>query len=372
MTIKNIIGPKAYIHVDRLKTNLSLIKDEIGDKALMLVVKANGYGHGALNITDSLKEENNIIFCVFTIEEALELRNNNIKNNIFIFSKMQSSWLQIAHENNFWINLTCFEDLDDILEYYKKFNGAPKIHIKFDTGMTRLGFDLKDAGSLFNILNQNKFLPIEGIYSHLSTADEGDLTYAFHQLNKFNEIVELGVKTGLYFKYIHCSNSGAILNLPNSYFNTVRVGMLLYGVAPSNEVKMKQNYLPVMSFCGPIIHVRRVPSNTPVSYGGKYITSEETYIGIIQTGFADGFPRPWYEDGYVSYKGSNYKIAGRVCMDQLMVDFGDVKPRIGEEVLFFGEKGDDKILIEDIAEKIFTTTYVLLVGIQGRTVRINI
>ena len=372
MTYKNIIGPKAYIHVNRLKSNLSLIKEKIGDKALMLVVKANAYGHGSLNITKSLKEDKSIIFCVFTIEEALELRENNIKNNIFIFSKMQSSWLKIAHDNNFWINITCFEDLHDTIEYYKRFNGAPKIHLKFDTGMTRLGFDSNDAESLFNILNQNKFLPVEGIYSHLSTADEGDLTFSFKQLNKFNEIVESGKRSGLNFKYIHCSNSGAILNLPKSYFNTVRVGMLLYGVAPSSEVKVNQSYLPVMSFCGPVINVRKVPANTPVSYGGKYLTYKETYIGVIQTGFADGFPRPWYEHGFVSYRGNNYKIAGRVCMDQLMIDFGNMKPNIGEEVLFFGEKGEDKIKIEDIANKIFTTTYVLLVGIQGRTERINI
>ena len=372
MIYKDNVGPKAYIHVNRLKNNLSLIKDEIGDKSLMIVVKANGYGHGVLNITNSLKEDKSIIFCVFTIEEAMELRKNNIKNNILIFSKIQPSWLKTAHENNFWINLTCFEDLDNIIEYHKRFNGAPKIHLKFDTGMTRLGFDLNDAEALFITLNKNKILPIEGIYSHFSTADEGDLTFALKQLSKFNKIVELGVKSGLRFKHIHCSNSGAILNLPDSYFNTVRVGMLLYGVAPSNEVEMSKNYLPVMSFCGSIIHVRRVPSNTPVSYGGKYITSEETYIGVIQTGFADGFPRPWYEDGFVSYKGNNYKIAGRVCMDQLMVDFGDIKPKIGEEVLFFGEKGKDKIPIEDIAEKILTTTYVLLTGIHGRTKRINI
>lgn len=367
-----MIGPKAYIHINRLKNNLSLIKDHIGDKSLMVVVKANGYGHGALNITNSLKNDGKIIFCVFTIEEALELRQNDIKNNILIFAKIQSSWIKIAHKNNFWINLTCFEDLEILFKYYSKYNESPKIHLKFDTGMTRLGFNFKDAENLFDILNQNKYLPIEGIYSHFSTADEGDLTFSNKQLMKFNEILESGTKRGLDFKYIHCSNSGALINIPNSYFNTVRVGMLLYGVSPSNEVEINQNYQPVMSFCGPIIFVRKVPPNTPVSYGGKYLTSKETNIGVIQTGFADGFPRSWYEKGYISYKGKYHKIAGRICMDQLMVDFGSVEPNIGDEVLFFGERENDKIKIEDIADKIGTTTYVLLVGIQGRTKKINI
>ena len=189
-----MIGPKAYIHIDRLKDNLSNIKNGIGNKSLMVVVKADGYGHGALNIARALKNEDKIIFCVFTIEEALELRNDGITNNIFIFSKMQSSWLKIAYEKEFWINLTSFEDLNEVLSFYSNYKICPKIHIKFDTGMTRLGFDLNDAESLFILIKQNKDIPIEGIYSHLSTADEGDLSFALNQLNKFNKIIQSGKK----------------------------------------------------------------------------------------------------------------------------------------------------------------------------------
>jgi alanine racemase len=365
-----MIGPKAYIHIDRLKNNLSNIKNQIGNKSLMVVVKADGYGHGAVTIARALKNEDKIIFCVFTIEEALELRNNGISNNIFIFSKMHSSWLEIAYEQDFWINLTSFDDLNEVSNFYAKNKVCPKIHIKFDTGMTRLGFDLNDAEALFNILTRNKDIPIEGIYSHLSTADEGELSFASNQLNKFINVIESGEKNGIYFKYIHCSNSGAIINFPNSLFNTVRVGMLLYGLSPSDEVEINKEYKPVMSFCGPIIFVRKVPAGTPVSYGGKYITSKSTNIAVIQTGFADGFPRAWFRHGYVSYRGNYYKIAGRVCMDQLMVDFEDVNPVIGEEVLFFGENENNNIPLEKIAKEISSTTYVLLVGIQGRTKKI--
>lgn len=367
-----MIGPKAYIHIDRLKNNLSNIKKEIGDKSLMVVVKADGYGHGALTIARALRNENKIIFCVFTIEEALELRDGGITNNVLIFSKMQPSWLKIAYQKDFWINLTSFEDLNEVLKFYEKYKACPKIHIKFDTGMTRLGFDLNEAEPLFELLKLNKHIPIEGIYSHLSTADEGDLSFALNQLNKFNKVIESGKKNKINFKYIHCSNSGAIINLPNSWFNTVRVGMLLYGVSPSSDVQIKKEYKPVMSFCGPIIFIRRVSAGTPVSYGGKYITSKRTNIAVVQTGFADGFPRQWFKHGYISYKGSYYKIAGRVCMDQLMIDFEDVNPKIGEEVLFFGEKDNDAIPIEKLAKEISSTTYVLLVGIQGRTEKIKI
>ena len=143
--------------------------------------------------------------------------------------------------------------------------------------------------------------------------------------------------------------------------------MLAYGVAPSDEVPMEVNAEPVMSYCGPVVNLRKVPKNTPVSYGGIYVTESETNIGVIQMGFADGLPRSWFENGYVSYNGKNYKIAGRICMDQFMVDFRDTEPTIGDEVLIFGKKKNDFIPIETIAKKIDTTTYVLLTAIRGRT-----
>ena len=169
---------------------------------------------------------------------------------------------------------------------------------------------------------------------------------------------------------MHCSNSGAILNLQESYFNMIRVGILLYGALPSNEIQNDINVKPVMSFCGSIVNLRRVSKGTPVSYGGAYKTSKDTNIGVVQTGFADGLPRNWYKDGYVSYKGNHYKIVGRICMDQLMIDFNEENPKDGDEVLFFGKKDRDEIKVEDIAEKIGTTTYVLLTAIQGRTKRV--
>ena len=122
------------------------------------------------------------------------------------------------------------------------------------------------------------------------------------------------------FKFIHCSNSGAVLNLEKSYFNMVRVGMLLYGALPSNEVNDNIGIKPVMSFCGSIVNLRRVKKGTQISYGGVYKTKQETNIGVVQAGFADGIARDWYKKGFISYKGKRYKIAGRICMDQLMID----------------------------------------------------
>ena len=284
-----------------------------------------------------------------------------------IFSRLNIDWLHKAYEYDYWVNACHFDDLKTLKEFYYKYNVCPKIHLEFDTGMTRLGFSQNEANKVFKFISENNFLLVEGIYSHFATADEGDISFADYQLKIFNSIISLSRNFNLSFKYMHCSNSGALLNLPNSYFNTIRVGMLAYGIAPSNEVSMYLEVKPVLSFCGPIVNVRRVQSLTPISYGSTYETKKSTNIGVIQMGFADGFPRPWYQNGYVSYEGNHYKIAGRVCMDQFMVDFGNIEPDIGDEVLVFGKKNNDKIPLEVIADKIMTTTYVLLTSIHGRT-----
>ena len=362
-----MFGPKAYIHSSRIKKNISEIKKNNCGKNLMVVVKANGYGHGLLNIVNILKNDKKIIFCTFSINEALEIRSSGIKNNILLFSKLQNDWIDKASKNDIWVNASHFDDLKLLIDYYKRNQSCPKIHLKFDTGMTRLGFDIKDQNNVIDYINDNSFLPVEGIYSHFSTADEGDPTFVEIQLLRFNSILKTGKQKGFSFKYIHCSNSGAILNNYGPSFNTVRVGMLAYGVAPSDEVSMEINVEPVMSYCGPVVNLRRVPKNTPVSYGGIYVTEKETNIGVIQMGFADGLPRSWFENGYVSYNGKKYKIAGRICMDQFMVDFGHTEPKIGDEILIFGKRKNDFIPIEKIAKKIDTTTYVLLTAIHGRT-----
>jgi alanine racemase len=367
----NLIGPKAYINTGRLKQNLWNIRRHVGDRTIMCVVKANGYGHGAIQIAKAISREPGIIFGVFAVEEAVELRENGLENDIFIFSRMQAEFIPKAIELNLILNACAMKDLGALAQYKTEHQSVPKFHIKFDTGMTRLGFDQKDQNEIFSFIKESVLKP-QGIYSHFATADEGDLSYAESQLNQFNKILETSKSYEIEFTYIHCSNSGAILNVPEAYFNLIRVGMLLYGVSPSDEVPMDVDVEPVMSFCGPIVNVRKVIAGTQVSYGGVYTTKKDTNIGVIQTGFADGFPRPWYEKGFVSYKGQYFRIAGRVCMDQLMVDFGDTEPEEGEEVLFFGKKDGNEIPVEMIAKEIASTTYILLTAIHGRTKRVVI
>ena len=361
------IGPKAYIHLDRCISNLENIQKKVGDCALLCVVKANAYGHGSIAIAKSISDHENVHFAVFSIGEAVELREANIENDIIVFSRIQSDYIDIAYKNNLILNLSSLDDIQNIKSYILKTGRCPRYHIKFETGMTRLGVDINDANLLYEKITKELTIHPEGIYTHFATADEGDLSYAKKQLSKFKDVVDLADNYKIKYKYVHCSNSGVILNLEEAYFNMIRVGMLLYGALPSDEVQNDINIKPVMSFCGSIVNLRRVAKGTPVSYGSVYTTSKDTNIGVIQTGFADGFPRPWYEQGYVHYLGNEYKIAGRVCMDQLMVDFGETIPKIGDEVLFFGANNLGNISVETISNNINSTPYVLLTAIGGRT-----
>jgi len=365
-----MLGPEAIIHLDRLKNNYRIIKKHIGNRRVMAVVKANAYGHGVIPVVNALRSVGVDYFAVFSFDEAVELRDAGIEEEVLIFSRLTKDMLAEASERNITLNLSWKDDLTILKEFRRSSGRSPKIHFKVDTGMTRLGVQFHEAVSLLEEIKEAPAIRCEGIYSHYATADEGDLSYARYQLKRFNEVLRAATSLGYHFKYIHFSNSGAVLNLPDSWFNMVRVGMLLYGAFPSDEVPMDLPITPVMEFTGPIVAVRPVPAGTHVSYGGVYRTERDTNIGVIQTGFADGFPRPWYVDGTVAYKGKRYKIAGRVCMDQFMVDFGDCVPAVGEKVLFFGQNDTDVLRVEEIAQAIQSTTYVLLTAVGGRTRRI--
>ncbi|MEA1881733.1 MAG: alanine racemase [Candidatus Marinimicrobia bacterium] len=365
-----MVGPKAKIHLDRLKVNYDLVQKHVLGKPIMAVVKANGYGHGGVVCAKALEEYGYQFFAVFTLDEGIELREAGIKSDILTFSRLDTSRIDVAVAHRLTLNISHKLDLSALLAYSKSNGVCPTVHLKVDTGMTRLGIDVDDAKQLIQNLKDNPQIPCEGIYSHHATADEGDLSYAIEQESKFNSVLDIANKIGYSFEYIHFSNSGAILNMDQSPYNIVRVGMLLYGAFPSDEVPTDLPIQPVMEFRAPVVEVRQVPAGTPVSYGGVYSTKFETHIGVIQCGFADGFPRAWYADGYVSYKGKQFKIAGRVCMDQFMVDFEDTQPLVGDEILLIGEVGNDVVRMETIAKKINSTPYVLATAIGGRTERI--
>jgi len=362
----NYFGPKIFIDLQNLVNNYQKLVEKINGLSVMATVKANAYGHGAVEISKALEKEGVRYLAVFTIDEAIELRDSGIKSDIFIYSKMDPNRLKEVEENDLTINVSSFDDLNTLND----FHGKIKAHLKFDTGMTRLGIPFIKAEDFLKKAINTSSLNIEGLYSHFATADEGELSYAKNQLDQFNEILKIADHLEIKPKFIHCSNSGAILNLPESRFNMVRAGMLLYGAFPSDEVPHNISIEPVMSMTAPVVEVRDVKKGTLISYGGAYKTTSDTRIAVVQAGFADGVPRPWYVEGYVLFKGKKLKITGRICMDQLMIDVGKNNISYGDEVLIFGSNKNGSIDINDIAKSIDSTSYVLVTSIGIRPKRI--
>lgn len=365
-----MFGPRAIIHLDNLVHNYNLIKRHVNGKRLMTVVKANAYGHGAVPVAKALKQAGSDYFAVYTVSEAIELREAGISDDIMIFSRTDRDEIAVAADYGLTLIISWEDDLDWFTEFYRKTGRCPKLHLKIDTGMTRLGVPWEAVPELLEKIQQTPGIELEGMYSHFATADEGDPSYAEFQLANFNHCVDAAEEIGMPIKYIHFSNSGAVLSHPDAWFDLIRVGMLLYGAFPSDEVPRDMPIKPVMDFRASITTVREVKAGTQISYGGVYAPATDTTIGVIQCGFADGFPRPWYETGHVMWKGRKFKIAGRVCMDQFMVNFEGEHPEVGEEVLIFGDDGENVIHTEEISKAIGLTPYTLLTAIHGRTKRV--
>ena len=360
------LGPKVYIDLLQLKKNCHIVKSEVGEIPIMATVKANAYGHGAVEVSKALEQEGVRYLAVFTIDEGIELRDAGIKTDIFIYAKFDPTRVQEASKHNLTLNISSFDDLKAL----KAHNGnSVKVHLKIDTGMTRLGVPYEQAEDFLKEANQIESIELEGLYSHFATADEGDLSYANSQLSKFNDIIEISKKLDISFAFIHCSNSGAILNVQDSRFNMVRAGMLLYGAFPSDEVPQELPIKPVMTFTAPVVEIRDVKAGTQISYGGVYTTKSDTRIAVIQAGFADGIPRPWYIDGFVKFQNQDFKITGRICMDQLMIDIGTADIKYGDEILIFGSNEHGSIDINHIAKKIDSTSYVLVTALGIRPKR---
>ena len=360
------LGPKVYIDLLQLKKNYQIVKSEVGEIPIMATVKANAYGHGAVEVSKALEQEGVRYLAVFTIDEGIELRDAGIKTDIFIYAKFDPTRVQEASKHNLTLNISSFDDLKAL----KAYNGnSVKVHLKIDTGMTRLGVPYEQAEDFLKEANQIESIELEGLYSHFATADEGDLSYANSQLSKFNDIIEISKKLDISFAFIHCSNSGAILNVQDSRFNMVRAGMLLYGAFPSDEVPQELPIKPVMTFTAPVVEIRDVKAGTQISYGGVYTTKSDTRIAVIQAGFADGIPRPWYIDGFVKFQNQDFKITGRICMDQLMIDIGTADIKYGDEILIFGSNEHGSIDINHIAKKIDSTSYVLVTALGIRPKR---
>ncbi len=353
------------IDLNKLKKNFHRIKRIVGKRKIIGAVKADAYGHGAVEVSKILEKEGIYALSVASFEEALKLRENGIKASILVLGYVVPSALPVAAK--FSIPVTLFDKrfIKRLGEY--RGDRVLNIHINVDTGMGRIGVAPEEVPEIIDALSVLPNVALQGIYTHLSTVDS-DTCYANEQLNVFEKILDKIKKKGVLPPIIHAANSAAILNLKRSYFNAVRPGLLLYGLTPLDE-PIKQ-FEPIMNFKTRAIYSRLVPKGTAISYGRAYITTKETLIATLPVGYADGYSRSLSNIGEVLIKKRRARIIGNITMDQMMIDVTDF-PYIhpGNEVVLIGKQGEEVITPYEIAKKINTINYEIVSRIGGRIPR---
>ncbi len=366
----------AEINIDALISNFREIKRITSkDAKIIVTVKADAYGHGFLEVSKALAEEGADGFAVALIEEGMQLRNNGFNQPVLVLGSIPEENYRQAVENN--ISLTVFskDAALDISATAVKCGKIAKIHMKLDTGMSRLGYVVgKDNEDLINEILEISKLPnieIEGVFSHFSTSDEKDDTYTRMQLEKFKRVCDELKKRGLSNIICHIANSGAIIMYPDSHMDMVRPGIILYGLYPSDEVdKSKLKLTPVMTLKTKITHIKTLEKGRGISYGKEYITEKETKVATVPIGYGDGYVRSTAKEGMMLVSGKKVRILGRICMDQCMIDVTNVNNiNVGDEVIVFSDK---EILADDVAKWNSTINYEVICLVSKRIPRIYI
>jgi len=361
----------AYIHKDAIIHNFNEIKKKAAAE-LMPVIKADGYGHGALTFANIFKDSVKY-FAVATVEEALELRKNGIENRILILGIAFPELYEEAVRNSIILTVTSYDDAVKLSEEAKKAGKTALVHIAVDTGMSRIGFtpDEKGAEEVLKISELSN-IEIDGAFTHFATADEEDGTFTHIQAERFKNFRQLLENQGVHINVYHQANSGTIMQYENLHRDMVRPGIILYGLYPSNEVdKTALDLRPVMELISHIAYVKTVHKGDTISYGRTFIADREMRIATIPVGYADGYPRLLSNRGRVIINGKYAPIVGRVCMDQFMVDVTDIENvSAGDKVTLIGKQGDLCVSADEIASLTQTINYEVVCDISKRVPRV--
>lgn len=355
---------RAEIYLNNLENNISVIKDIVGMRKILGIVKANAYGHGLVEISKKLEELNLDYLGVAYIEEALWLRKNGIKIPILVLGAIDNDQINLYLQNDIDITGSSIEKLEHISISAKKLNVKAKVHLKIDTGMGRIGVQwdrkeefLKKAFSLPNI-------EIVGIFSHFADSFENP-EFTNLQLERFNTVLKYVKEHYSLPPLIHLANSGAITRkLEDSFFTMVRPGIMMYGYSLDNKIQEKLK--PVMQFKTKVLYFKVLQKGSPVGYASTYITKSQERILTLPVGYADGYPRSLSNKGIVYLNGKKYPVVGRICMDQCMVSLGtNGEGYVGDEVELWG----NKISLHDVAKRSERSMWDLLSNVTERVPR---
>lgn len=366
----------AEVGLGALRHNVGEVRRLVGrDTEIMAVVKANAYGHGLARTARAFLDYGATWLGVARAGEGQELRRAGIEAPILVLGYTPPEQYGIVLENGLRQAVYDLEPARLLSEEAGRRGLAARVHIKVDTGMSRLGFWF-DEGIYRRILEVSLLphMEVEGLFTHFATADEADKSYARRQLALFNELACRLGQEGIDIPYLHAANSAAVIDLPESHFNLVRPGIMLYGFYPSQQVRRERVDLrPALSLKARVGHVKPVPAGTRVSYGCTYTTPAPTVLATVPAGYADGYSRLLSNRAAVLVHGRRAPVVGTVCMDQIIVDVGGI-PGVadGDEVVLFGRQGDAVLPVEELAAIIGTINYEVICGLSARVPRVYI
>lgn len=361
---------RAIIDLAAISYNVAEIRKKIGSKrGLMAVVKADGYGHGAVEVSRTALKSGADSLGVALPEEGQHLRESGIEAPILVLGLIQPEEAYKVVKFGLSQTVTSVELLEALNCEGAKASSRVSVHVKVETGMGRIGVSPDDVVSFVRKVKSFENLNLEGLFSHFSSADERDKTFSKRQLQLFHQVIDSLRLAGIEVPKKHIANSAAILDLPQSYYDVVRPGIMIYGLYPSREVSHSIELKPAMTFKTKVSEVKVVPPGTPISYGRTFITKKKTTVATLPVGYADGYNRLLSNQGEVLIKGHRAPVIGAICMDMCMVDASSVEDvRPGDEAILFGEE----LPVDEIAAKIGTINYEVVCNVNPRVPRIYI
>lgn len=363
------------IDLDIIAHNMQIIRKLAKSREIAAVIKADAYGHGSVTLAKTLLENGADRLAVARLDEGLELRHHGIIAPIFILGYTNPIRANEAIAYGIDVCIFDYEQAKLFSDEAVRQKSEVVFHIAIDSGMQRIGYQ-PNMEAVEEIVKISKLpnVRIEGIFTHFCLADCADKTFTHTQYQRFKWICDELANRQVKINIHHCANSATIIDLPEYHYDMVRAGVILYGMAPSDEVDISHTGLkPAMSFKCEVTHVKKIKAGEGVSYGHKFIAKDERIIATIPVGYADGYTRLLSDKAEVLIHGQRAKVVGNICMDQCMVDVTDIKDvKVGDEVVLFGKQGDESILVDELAERLGTINYEIACMISRRVPRFYI